>query len=189
MTDAHSLTSLPVDEGRQIMETVFQIAIHMEYIAAMLRRNQGDHRTAGRATTRKACADEFMATADMTHTESPPEKKENEYRHPRDTRDIAKRGNEHRTLSPESATKDEYEEKIHPGMKGSSYTREQRFKTHNSIKYEYWQPRDMRGRRAVHPRRHFSIRKGSRLQDRSDRRADRPRKKRGPPGDWAQSRE
>ena len=75
MTDAHSLTSLPVDEGRQIMETVFQIAIHMEYIAAMLRRNQGDHRTAGRATTRKAGADEFKATADMTHTESPPEKR------------------------------------------------------------------------------------------------------------------
>ena len=75
MTDAHSPTSLPVDEGRQIMETVFQIAIHMEYIAAMLRRNQVDHRTAGRATVRKAGADELMATADMTHTKSLPEKK------------------------------------------------------------------------------------------------------------------
>jgi hypothetical protein len=78
MTDAHSHTTLPEDEVRQIMETVLQIAIHMEYIAAMLRRNQVDHRTAGRATVRKAGADELMATADMTHTKSPPEKSRTE---------------------------------------------------------------------------------------------------------------
>jgi hypothetical protein len=78
MTDAHSLTSLPEDEARQILETVFQIAIHMEHIAAMLRRNQLEHGTAGMATARKAGADELMAAADMTHTKSPPEKSRTE---------------------------------------------------------------------------------------------------------------
>jgi hypothetical protein len=78
MTDAHSLTSLPEDEARQILETVFHIAIHMEHIAAMLRRNQLEHGTAEMAAARKAGADELMAAADMIHTKGPPEKSRTE---------------------------------------------------------------------------------------------------------------